>query len=1264
MGQKDDMDMQEVLSNIFGPGVLAAVEKLATNTGKTASGHTRVTQYLGMANDYMKTVLTEHVNPPSNTEDNRHGRIGPKFARFDVFTHHGQFILSPDRLSLNSQSNFSTMRANVAVFGGKWIYEIQLGSKGIMQVGWGTAQCKFSPVSGVGDTPNSYAYDGNRVRRWNVSTHKYGEPWLSGDIIGCTLDLDNGVIEFYRNGKSLGRAFEGVSTGAGIAYFPTVSLAFKESLTANFGSTPLRYPVEGFETFQAAPTDQINQAIIICEWLKKVIRIIEAGKESLREENDEDSGSPAVNTISNNAFVGCIARAVVRNFGPLLASPYVVEAVFVPFLRELPVTSGSPAEGTDVSRVRICLDLLWAFLDDEEMKTCLDSTVIHLIFTFKHVSLRLDYPDQSKSLILLTNICQHTATRQYLLQHMLFSRVRFANFVHIKPLDESGLADVVGTTWWETDPLDSVIETNKEQYLMSCDRIKNAISEIEALQVELLVTLLDNTDGTPTTPSSRTIFLRKFRNFVQTNWISSRITAEVQTPLPITLCCFHRLLVAFRILWDAEIGSNPIYVPCRNFYDASINYAGIDRLGGVLSHLNKTFKAELLHHLGPEHEVIVAMEQTQEQPNAFSGGPSRFGELPIAIPALARMTTVNSTSPSNPMILERLLNIPFNREDQTPMRLGQADPSASLLELLDGIILFYHLTAKRQIAKVATLRESMDEYIAAMGAMKNYLEITRKQPKDSDAAAMAREITRVIEVFDIKLAEQARHMAWVRAVVYSREKQAHLVWLLRVVTLTLTSASEEGNMFSFVPKFYLEAMADLSVGIRSHVHPTAPIEDIPEHQEMLIDVAKFLCDHCLDSRIVHANAKDTLGLTLAGFVSNPLTLGPLENVPIQSRVKLVNSLLKPYENRAWAQSNWVLVRFWQGYGFAFRYEKSPHFAKKVGAKLMHQESISKPIKPCPSPIYQAHVKSALLGNSVATTQFLNSLLNQLNWAFSEFIGMLQEMQRISLRPQRVPIESRQLKICATCFDLAISLLRVLEMIATLATSVFTNDSQESSESLLARLFQLLCQILNRVSSQTGCFQYLVHLEIPDLETIDHFPILSAVIGILLVLLKEDMTAFKTRRRKMPKVTKALLDEPSFQIESLYFVLGEVKPKHQNMRNVKPFCFQYYKDDVSEQEIKNVREMLRYLEFYRALTETKLTSIDDDNICTICYAYPISAIFKPCNHRSCRACIAHHLLNSRQCFFCKANIDQVADMEGKLIHDLTADPTLEDLTVAS
>lgn len=52
--------------------------------------------------------------------------------------------------------------------------------------------------------------------------------------------------------------------------------------------------------------------------------------------------------------------------------------------------------------------------------------------------------------------------------------------------------------------------------------------------------------------------------------------------------------------------------------------------------------------------------------------------------------------------------------------------------------------------------------------------------------------------------------------------------------------------------------------------------------------------------------------------------------------------------------------------------------------------------------------------------------------------------------------------------------------------------------------QLLCQILIRVSSTTGCFYHVINMDIPDLESIDPFPILAAVVGVLIALLHDDL----------------------------------------------------------------------------------------------------------------------------------------------------------------
>lgn len=50
-------------------------------------------------------------------------------------------------------------------------------------------------------------------------------------------------------------------------------------------------------------------------------------------------------------------------------------------------------------------------------------------------------------------------------------------------------------------------------------------------------------------------------------------------------------------------------------------------------------------------------------------------------------------------------------------------------------------------------------------------------------------------------------------------------------------------------------------------------------------------------------------------------------------------------------------------------------------------------EPCPSLLLQKHMAELLSVDKDMAASFLNSVLNQLNWAFSEFIGMIQEVSR-------------------------------------------------------------------------------------------------------------------------------------------------------------------------------------------------------------------------------------------------------------------------------
>lgn len=240
---------------------------------------------------------------------------------------------------------------------------------------------------------------------------------------------------------------------------------------------------------------------------------------------------------------------------------------------------------------------------------------------------------------------------------------------------------------------------------------------------------------------------------------------------------------------------------------------------------------------------------------------------------------------------------------------------------------------------------------------------------------------------------------------------------------------------------------------------------------------------------------------------------------MSSKAALIHALMRPYQNRAWGQSNWLLLRFWMGDGFAYRDARPPSvwqdgskpptlgLARSRGKQGSHAGLLHHIAPPYPSKHFQQLISQILLDDEPFATTLVNSILSQLNWAFSEFILLLQEIQNGAQRQEQQSItvqESRQSKICSMCFDLTVSLLRVLEMLISIAPQVFTDANRANSEILLSRVCQLLSQVLSRVTVPPGCFQFVVDMCLPDLSTVIHFPIISATIAVLLALLKDEL----------------------------------------------------------------------------------------------------------------------------------------------------------------
>ena len=61
-------------------------------------------------------------------------------------------------------------------------------------MGWTTINTQWNNEEGVGDHSNSYAYDGSRIKKWNINKHNYGKSWEKGDVVGCCIDLVVGVL--------------------------------------------------------------------------------------------------------------------------------------------------------------------------------------------------------------------------------------------------------------------------------------------------------------------------------------------------------------------------------------------------------------------------------------------------------------------------------------------------------------------------------------------------------------------------------------------------------------------------------------------------------------------------------------------------------------------------------------------------------------------------------------------------------------------------------------------------------------------------------------------------------------------------------------------------------------------------------------------------------------------------------------------------------------------------------------------------------------
>nr|XP_046194819.1 E3 ubiquitin-protein ligase RNF123 isoform X2 [Oncorhynchus gorbuscha] len=1245
---------------------------------------------------HLERLLTEG-EPTEDTRDQPvDGCLGPQTVVLDHTSgFEGLLFVDDDLLGVIGHSNFSSIRATTCVYRGKWAYEVLISSQGLMQIGWCTLNCRFNQEEGVGDTPDSYAYDGNRVRKWNVTTTNYGKSWAAGDIVSCLIDLDEGTITFCLNGQSLGTAFSNIKMGPGVAYFPAISLSFKESVAFNFGSRPLRYPVEGYLPLQNPPTADLLRAHKLLGYIKTVLSTTLDTQEEKVLEKDSACWS-----LHGEPTTLVTLAHIFNYFAPLMCKVYLVEDVLMNFLLGILEGGGSVDEHPLIQQL---LDLFWLLMEDYEVNECLKQLMMSLLRAYRFSPIIPDLGFQIHYLRLTTAILRHEKSRKYLLSNVLFDVLRSVVFFYIKtPLrvKEAGLEELIPTTWWPTrfdkEGKESKDESAEERlrrraYERGCQRLKKRIEVVEELQVQILKLMLNNKDK-GTGEASRYIFLNKFRKFLQEN-ASNRGHPTALCPPEYMVCFLHRLITAVRSYWDEGkmrnpgcVSSDEAYVPPQLFYNGKVDYFDLQRLGGLLSHLKKTLKDDLASKanilMDPAEIQATSMDDLDEEEESGSaqrpfGAVAMGGALArpswLSSPTLGRANRFLSTAavslmtPRRPLappekVKVRTLAVEQRTEEDIEgshgndgLLLGRPleEPDhpiteKSLLEILDGIVMMYNLSVHQQLGKMVVVSDDVHEYAVALKDTEE--KIARCPARRPD---ILEELQKSQKVFAEKLNHLSRRLAWINATIYCKDKMLDVYWLLRVCILTIQHADNTGTLFAFAPEFYLNVAMNSYSSLKNYFSPSNCMDQLPGYEDTLTQLAAILAKHFADPRIVGTDIKDSLMQALASYVCYPQSLRAVERIPEEQRVSMMRNLLAPYEQRPWAQTNWILVRLWRGCGFGYRYTRLPHLLKTKP----EDTNLPSLQKPCPSLLLQRHMAELLSLDKDMAASFLNSVLNQLNWAFSEFIGMIQEIQQAAERPERNFVDTRQLKVCATCFDLSVSLLRVLEMTVTLVPQIFLDWTRPSAELLLRRLAQLLNQVLNRVTAERNLFDRVVNLRLPGLESVDHYPILVAVTGILVRILVD------CERQGVSRAASVLLSDPCFQLHSIQHLLGEgetspataVLPQTPAVHPGDPaaapaerkhFSLHAYTDYIHEEEEQKVEQMLAFLtiESKQAAASTAPTSEED--LCPICYAHSISAVFKPCSHKSCKACINQHLMNNKDCFFCKATITGVEDYSKK------------------
>lgn len=183
----------------------------------------------------------------------------------------GKFSLSNGNLTVELRGSVprSIIRATEGKSEGKWYWEIKLGDTSGSHINNRTAaligimdESVYPHEASTYNNLKGYYTHGNSSK--HPEKIPYGEGGFIGDIISVLLNLDQGNLEFWRNGKSLGISHADLFEEEG-KKFPALTSGLGNSsagfitMTANFGATPFQYKIpDGYKPYNHSEDTKIK----------------------------------------------------------------------------------------------------------------------------------------------------------------------------------------------------------------------------------------------------------------------------------------------------------------------------------------------------------------------------------------------------------------------------------------------------------------------------------------------------------------------------------------------------------------------------------------------------------------------------------------------------------------------------------------------------------------------------------------------------------------------------------------------------------------------------------------------------------------------------------------------------------------------------------------------------------------------------------------------------------------------------------------------